>query len=300
MTTALEIFQGRFGRVALLDINQGLVDHAHPHCHVLIKLGGADSAFRVRDRFCPLTDETMVLVNAWEQHAYTPQRRSAGTLILALYIEPSWLAELDRLFGASGQPGFFPQPVARVTRHIRTASYELAEALAGGVSAGDRMDLLHTLMVQVIEQFSQWRDRTIRPCIHGDFRIRKALRHLRDCIGEPFILEDVARKAGLSRSQLFRGFKSDLGITPKLYFNCLRMELAISCLAEEDERLAILADRLGFSMQCHFTRFFRGHLGITPSRYRRVVRVAEPMRSFPARGTMRSPSGRVAAQRASA
>ena len=86
-----------FGRVALLDMDAPLIGHAHHHCHILIKAGGADSAFNVRGERAPLTDESAVLVNAWEHHAYEhdapPGQR---TLILALYIEPSWLAELQR------------------------------------------------------------------------------------------------------------------------------------------------------------------------------------------------------------
>ena len=32
--------------------------------------GGSDSAFRVRGERAPLTDDSVVLVNAWEPHAY--------------------------------------------------------------------------------------------------------------------------------------------------------------------------------------------------------------------------------------
>ncbi|MGC1665171.1 MAG: AraC family transcriptional regulator, partial [Bradyrhizobium sp.] len=38
MSTALRIAHGAFGRVALLDMDESLVRHAHPHCHVLLKV----------------------------------------------------------------------------------------------------------------------------------------------------------------------------------------------------------------------------------------------------------------------
>jgi hypothetical protein len=97
MSSAVKIFQGRFGRVALLDMSAPLVGHAHPHCHILLKAGGTDSAFRVRGEVAPLLDDTAVLVNAWEHHAYEHEAPAgANTLILALYIEPAWLAEIQR------------------------------------------------------------------------------------------------------------------------------------------------------------------------------------------------------------
>jgi hypothetical protein len=45
MSTALRIVHGNFGRVALLDMDFSLVRHAHPHCHVLLKVEGADTQF---------------------------------------------------------------------------------------------------------------------------------------------------------------------------------------------------------------------------------------------------------------
>ena len=58
MSDALRIRNGEFGRVALLDMDRSLVRHAHPHCHVLLKVDGADTSFLVSDYVAPLTDET--------------------------------------------------------------------------------------------------------------------------------------------------------------------------------------------------------------------------------------------------
>ena len=65
MSNAVKIFQGRFGRVALLDMSAPLVGHAHHHCHILLKAGGADSAFSVRGETAPLTDDSAVLVTGF-------------------------------------------------------------------------------------------------------------------------------------------------------------------------------------------------------------------------------------------
>jgi hypothetical protein len=58
MSTALRIAHGASGRVALLDMDRPLVRHAHPHCHVLLKVEGADTGFAVGDGIAPLTDRT--------------------------------------------------------------------------------------------------------------------------------------------------------------------------------------------------------------------------------------------------
>jgi AraC family transcriptional regulator len=102
MSNAIRIFQGKFGRVALLDMDRPLVTHAHSQCHVLLKASGADTFFAVRDRLHPLTDETAVLVNSWEPHCYAHQNPDAPrTVILALYIEPVWLCEIEKRLTSS-------------------------------------------------------------------------------------------------------------------------------------------------------------------------------------------------------
>ena len=96
MSRAIKIFQGRFGRVALLEMDKPLVPHAHHHCHALIKISGPDTFFSVRGELQPLTMESVVLVNAWEPHAYACHQPEVGnTVLLGLYIEPGWLAEIS-------------------------------------------------------------------------------------------------------------------------------------------------------------------------------------------------------------
>lgn len=122
-----------------------LVGHAHHHCHILIKAGGADGAFSVRGERAPLTDDSAVLVNAWEHHAYEhPAAPGQRTLILALYIEPGWLADLQRSLALSGHPRFFPQSCVRISPATRKITEEFVLELwwADEVSPARLEDLL--------------------------------------------------------------------------------------------------------------------------------------------------------------
>ena len=156
MSTAVRVFQGKFGRVALLDMDRPLVTHAHSQCHVLIKVSGEDTFFSVRDKQYPLTDQTAVLVNSWEPHAYTHHSPDAPrTIILALYIEPVWLVEIEKTLISSGHPGFFLRSCAEISSPIR----KLANALAMQMLYGDQLSeqsleaQLSNLMISVIDAF---------------------------------------------------------------------------------------------------------------------------------------------------
>ena len=283
MSNAVKIFQGRFGRVALLDMSAPLVGHAHHHCHILIKAGGADSAFNVRGERAPLTDDTAVLVNAWEHHAYEhdapPGER---TLILALYIEPPWMAELHRSLALSGHPRFFPQSCVRITAATRQIVEEFVLEMwwADEVSPARMEELLFNLIIVTIESYSGWRDLSsllrTKPPAAIDPRVRQAIALMREDIAHDLDVDALAMRAGLSRGHFFALFQRDTHVTPLVYANVLRFEAAVLRLSKGSEPLNTIADVLGFSAPGHFSRFFRQHLGITPSDYRRVVNLFEP------------------------
>jgi AraC-like DNA-binding protein len=280
MSTAIRIFQGKFGRVALLDMDAALVTHAHSQCHVLLKASGADTFFAVRDKLYPLTDDTAVLVNSWEPHSYAHRNPDAPrTLILALYLEPVWLCEIETRLTSSGHPGFFQHPCVQISEPIRRLSNQLAMQMMYGGELGEHEleTALSNLMMSVIDAFSEWRsiagltDGGIPP-IH-DRRIRRAVSFMRENVGAEIDIDRLAQEACLSRAHFFKLFQQCTTLTPHVYANVLRMERAIHGLAQSDQSLCAISNGLGFSAQSHFTRFFQQHLGIVPSQYRRVVDV---------------------------
>jgi AraC-like DNA-binding protein len=270
---------GPFGRVALLDMDRRLVRHAHPHCHVLLKVDGDDTQFLVGDRFVPLTDTFAVLVNAWEPHAYVHVPTRRDTLILALYIEPDWLRGFRPNWEASGGPGFFEQPAGEVTPEIRRLAHDLAdEMVASSRSEADREHLLSAMMIAVIERFTPWRSigASLRERARTqlvDRRIRRAIAMMRTGPEASPNVEALAREAGLSRAHFFRMFERSTGLSPHMFSNMLRVETAISSVLEGTDSLAAIGDRLGFSAPAHFSRFFRDHVSVAPSEFRSAVQL---------------------------
>ena len=279
MSTALRIAHGAFGRVALLDMDRSLVRHAHPHCHVLIKAEGADTQFAVGDELVSLTDRQAVLIDAWVPHAYVHDQSHPRTVILALYIEPDWLKGFRPNWAASGAPGFFERPAGELSPRIRRLAIDLAAVMVSDPGANSTQEeLLSDLMVSVIERFTPWRtiSKPIRQAAERDrfdWRIRRAVDLLRTQPGISSDIDTLAREAGLSRAHFYRLFGRATHVTPHVYLNVLRMELAVNAIVYEPEKLCSVSERLGFSVPAHFTRFFRDHAGVKPSEFRAVARM---------------------------
>ncbi len=279
MSTALRIAHGTFGRVALLDMDCSLVRHAHPHCHVLLKVEGADTQFSVGDRICPLTDTSAVLVDGWQPHAYVHDPNRPRTLILALYVEPQWLKDFRPGWAASGAPGFFGQPSGEVSPGIRRLTMDLAaDMMARPDCVGAHETLLSDLMIAVIERFTPWRNfpASIREMnVSGrDWRIKRVAEAMRADAGNVTSIDKFASSAGLSRAHFFRLFQSSIGVPPKVYLNVVRMEQAVDAVLHQNVSVGEISERLGFAEPAHFTRFFRNHAGVGPREFRNVSRLA--------------------------
>jgi AraC-like DNA-binding protein len=83
----------------------------------------------------------------------------------------------------------------------------------------------------------------------------------------------VAREVGLSRPHFYKLFRAQMGVTPNIYLNTLRMERAILRLAESEAAVSEIGLDLGFSSQASFSRFFIANGVVPPSAYRRSVHV---------------------------
>lgn len=281
MSDALRIRTGKFGRVALLDMDRPLVRHAHPHCHVLLKVDGADTSFLVGNEVAPLTDDSAVLINAWTPHAYVHRPNDPRTLILALYIEPSWLAEFRSNWAASAGAGFFERTADAITPNIRKQTMDLAASMVHTPTAiKEHETRLSDLMIAVIEKFTRWRSvgASLRDAAHNqyiDWRVSRVIDEMRDNVGSFSDIESLADIAGMSRANFFRVFERTTGVTPRVFLNMVRIESAVTSVVTTDASFGALSDQLGFTTQAHFTRFFRDHTGVPPSNFRSISRLGD-------------------------
>lgn len=85
-------------------------------------------------------------------------------------------------------------------------------------------------------------------------------------------LSGLAESVGVHPVTLARSFRRAFGCTVGEYVRRLRIERAALQLAETELSLAEIALAAGFSDQSHFSNLFRRHTGLSPFKFRRVVR----------------------------
>ena len=286
MSKVIRLLHGEFGRVALLEMDAPLVTHAHHHCHILCKVGGPDTAFQVRGTNCPLTNDNAVLINAWEEHSYLHLPvGGSNPVLLALYLEPKWLASFSKKFLASSHPRFFMNNLSTLGAHQKQALEKISMELwwSDQITHEQLESMLLELTLGFMESADVLTSGDLRNAGNTlafmDPRIRKAIYLMRTSPQGFTDIAMVAQSVNLSRSHFFELFRRCTGLSPVVFANVLRMEFAFDALADKDESLIHIGDELGFSAQGHFTRFFKQHQGVTPSLYRQQVEKAPKLDS---------------------
>jgi len=123
------------------------------------------------------------------------------------------------------------------------------------------LGLLHALYVHRLDE-SQVRPR------RSTERLKTVLADVKVHYGEKISIADAARLAGYSESHFMRMFKEETGQTFVAYLTGYRLSAAGYLLRETSEPIGSIALSCGFDNFSYFTRTFRAHYGVTPSKFR--------------------------------
>lgn len=105
----------------------------------------------------------------------------------------------------------------------------------------------------------------------GDARLAAAIRQMHGHPARSWTVEQLAKKAALSRSAFFDRFTRAVGQPPMEYLLAWRMALAKDLLRREDMGLAEVAERVGYGSASAFSTAFTRHVGQSPGRYAREL-----------------------------
>jgi AraC family transcriptional regulator len=276
MSQPTRVFDGRFGRLKLLEVRTGaqMNDCAEPQ--VLCKLEGADLEVNGGVPQSSLTRDNVLFVNPGENWRAVPKAGEGRSQVLLLQASSSWLAgRFPAAFGNAQRP--FPATVEEITPRIRQLADILAvEALNDQFLSPDRLEfMLEEMVLSIVETYLARRQsnaRFWRGSPFADTRIRRAMALLRARPNKELNMDELASRVGLSRSRFYDLFQVSTGHSPRAYLDKLCVETAIAKLSSGRAKIGDVSAELGFSAQSNFTRFFQHQVGIPPSEYRAALR----------------------------
>ena len=180
---------------------------------------------------------------------------------------------------ARALPPLIALPLARVPG--LDLALELLFSETDRVRCGQQL-LANRLFEVVVLQLLRWlldhpHEAGVRPgLITGlsDPRLARTLVALHDSPGEPWTLERMAARAGMSRTAFANSFRERVGQTPGDYLTGWRIALAQSRL-RQGRQLKVLAEELGYARASALSRAFIAKVGMSPRDWLTKVSVTE-------------------------
>jgi AraC-like DNA-binding protein len=101
-----------------------------------------------------------------------------------------------------------------------------------------------------------------------DPEVGHALALLHRAPGDPWTVEVLARRSGLSRSTLAERFTTLVGQPPMQYLARWRMQVAAGLLADPRAKVSAVALEVGYDSEAAFSRAFKALVGCSPATWR--------------------------------
>ena len=99
-------------------------------------------------------------------------------------------------------------------------------------------------------------------------RIQKMIAFIQKNYAQAISLEEIARSAGVSKSEAARCFEAYLHQSPGQYLLEYRLSAAREMLLHEHYTIAEVAEKCGFSSSSYFCKIFKREVEMTPLQYR--------------------------------
>jgi AraC-like DNA-binding protein len=217
---------------------------------------------------------SVVILEPGEPHTGGPGS-PGGFVYRVMYPAAQWLADA----GGTGGVPHFPQPVVSDPA-LALALRRVHALLSGGAEPMEAETALAALLGELVRRHASPAPGA-GPGRGGGAVARLVMTRLADELTCPPGLAEMAAAAGLSRYQLVRSFRAEVGMPPYAWLAQHRVSRA-RLLLEQGHPPAEAALLTGFADQAHLTRWFRRVVGVTPGAYRAGVAAQQRSRQYPA------------------
>lgn len=233
---------------------------------IAVMARGCDHWLSVQPQMDGLVQET-IAVGLTQRGAGTPEM---SAVISGAY--QLWNAPVHPLFAEMPawsvlRAASLPRlgPIALCTGLVEA---ELRQAGAGrSIVLHSLLDILFTLSLrEVIAQCALAKPGWSQAA--RDPQVRRALELMHEQCAHPWTLDELAQRAGLSRTALAERFRDAMGDTPLNHLRTVRMQRAMQLLAGGNQRLEAVATAVGYQDAFGFSKVFKRTVGLSPKEFR--------------------------------
>ena len=252
------------------------VRHRHEFCECIFVFRGQGMHQSEDHEPVPIRRGNVIVIPPGGHHAYTQASKDLNIInlmfdtshlppvLMELYSDPAYKQIFLRDSTAFPEQDF---PMTKLAENdfseLETMLHYLART---GSTAGNHCYKLGLFMAVLSRLCELWKVRPDETAVPLD--IPKLTAYLDGHFQQEIYLDDLAKRAGMSRATLLRHFRAALGVTPMIYLRNLRLRHAAELLLKTGFNLKEIADQSGFSRMPYFFKAFKACYGVSPLEYR--------------------------------
>ncbi len=103
-----------------------------------------------------------------------------------------------------------------------------------------------------------------------DEAIQTAINYIDKNLDKPLTIQSISKNINLSKSVLYRRFRTCFNCTVNEYINKKRIDLSVDLLMKGDLSLEEIAQKIGFTSGSYFSKIFKKEKGISPLKYKKL------------------------------
>ena len=252
------------------------VSHQHEFCECIFVTRGGGKHQSEDHAAVPIRRGDVLVIPVGGIHAYTEASDDLNIInllfdsshlppvLLELYSRPNYKQIFLRDHRSFGKQDY---PMTRLEETVFNELETMLNYLARtGDTAGNHCYKLGLFMAVLSRLCEVWKIRSEESAIPLD--IPRLTAYLEQNFQQKIYLDDLAKRAGMSRATLLRHFRAALGVTPMIYLRNLRLRHAAELLLKTELSLKEIADQSGFARMPYFFKAFKDCYGVSPLEYR--------------------------------
>jgi AraC-like DNA-binding protein len=250
---------------------------SHPGIELCYTVGSSRYHRRVRGKSWYMVPGQLMVINGLEEHVEECAKNPTIPDIRSVIIEPQFIKSLFSETTLDPNEWMFDQILVPLTPSIRGCLDALfAFVAAPGISRFAYDCLLTELLIEIaLGTRNSASDHLKHLQRTGHFP--KGFVKAKQCIyegvcSEDLDLDEIARRAGVSKFHFIRDFKRCVGVSPIRYVNAMRVDFVKQKLAGTSAPVSRIAGEMGYLDLSTFNKMFKKVSGVTPSQYREMVR----------------------------
>ncbi len=252
------------------------VSHQHEFCECIFVTRGCGKHQSENHAAVPIRRGDVLVIPVGGHHAYTEVSDDLNIvnlmfdtshlppILMELYSRPNYKQIFLRDFRSFSEQDYpMIRPDEAIFRELETMLGYLARTTYTAGNHGYKLGLFMAVLSRLCEV---WKVKSDENAIPLD--IPKLTAYLEQHFQQEIYLDDLAKRAGMSRATLLRHFRAALGVTPMIYLRNLRLRHAAELLLKTDLNLKEIADQCGFFRMPYFFKAFKECYGVSPLEYR--------------------------------